>query len=154
MGDLPGGMFSHDSQCLIPDGRPTLHRSKHISLRSTPKGHGKRLAQRQAALAVLATALKDAQHKHAQLAEHVQAVGPSGQRADRDFRKQTIMTIRTLLLENTLRAFMVALFGTLQTKVSLETILHLLFERSGARIETSSQVVYWVNTAGLSVPYR
>jgi hypothetical protein len=64
------------------------------------------------------------------------------------------MTIRTLLLENTLRAFMVALCGTLQTQVSVETILHLLFERSGARIETSSQVVYWVNTAGLSVPYR
>jgi hypothetical protein len=121
---------------------------------SASTGHGTRLAQRQAALAVLATELKDAQHKHAQLAEHVQAVGPSGQRADRDFRKQTIMTIRTLLLENTLRAFMVALFGTLQTKVSLETILHLLFERSGARLETSSQVVYWVNTAGLSVPYR
>jgi len=121
---------------------------------SASKGHGKRLAQRQAALAVLATELKDAQHTHAQLAEQVQAVGPSGQRADRDFRKQTIMTIRTLLLENTLRAFMVALLGTLQTKVSLETILHLLFERSGARIETSSQVVYWVNTAGLSVPYR
>src|SRR5215468_10873688 len=37
MGDLPGGMFSHDSPCLIPDGRPTLHRSKPISLRSTPK---------------------------------------------------------------------------------------------------------------------
>ena len=120
---------------------------------SESKGHGKRLAQRQAALAGLATELKDAQHKQDQLAEQAQAVGPSGQRADRDFRKQTIMTIRTLLLENTLRAFMVALFGTLQTKVSVETILHLLFERSGARIETSSQVVYWVNTAGLSVPY-
>src|SRR6266581_3263084 len=36
MGDLPGGMFSHDIQCLIPDGRPTLHRSKPISLRPTP----------------------------------------------------------------------------------------------------------------------
>jgi len=121
---------------------------------SASKGHGKRLAQRQAALAVLTTELKDAQHKHAQWAEHVQAMGPSGQRADRDFRKQTIMTIRTLLLENMLRAFMVALCGTLQTQVSAETILHLLFERSGARIETSSQMVYWVNTAGLSVPYR
>jgi hypothetical protein len=121
---------------------------------SASKRHGKRLAQRQAALAVLATELQDAQHKHAQLAEQVQAMGPSGQRADRDFRKQTIMTIRTLLLENMLRAFMVALCGTLQTKVSVETILHLLFERSGARIETSSQVVYWVNTSGLSVPYR
>ena len=121
---------------------------------SASKGHGKRLAQRQAALAVLATEVKDAQHTQAQLAEQVQAVGPSGQRAERDFRKQTIMTIRTLLLENTLRAFLVALLGTLQTKVSLATILPLLFERSGARIETSSQVVYGVNTAGLSVPYR
>ena len=64
------------------------------------------------------------------------ALGSPKERADRDFRKQTIMTIRTLLLENTLRAFMVALFGTLQTKMSLETILHLLFERSGARMET------------------
>src|SRR4029450_5310155 len=53
---------------------------------SESKGHGKRLAQRQAALAVLATELKDAQYKQAQLAEQVQAVGPSGQRADRDFR--------------------------------------------------------------------
>ena len=40
MGDLPGGMFSHDSPCLIPDGRPTLHRSKPISLRSTPFRQG------------------------------------------------------------------------------------------------------------------
>ena len=64
------------------------------------------------------------------------------------------MTVRTLLLENTLRAFLVALLGTLQTKVSLELLLPLLFERSGARMETNSQVVYWVNTAGLSVPHR
>src|SRR6266571_3385760 len=40
MGDLPGGMFSHDIQCLIPDGRPTLHRSKPISLRPTPIADG------------------------------------------------------------------------------------------------------------------
>jgi len=36
-------------------------------------------------------------------------LGPAGQRADRDFRKQAIMTIRTLFLENMLRAFMAAL---------------------------------------------
>jgi len=30
-------MFFYDIQCLIPDGRPTLQRSKPISLRSTPK---------------------------------------------------------------------------------------------------------------------
>ena len=64
------------------------------------------------------------------------------------------MTIRTLLLENALNAFMVVLLGILQTKVSLERVLSLLFERSGARMETSSHVVYGVNTAGLSVPNR
>jgi hypothetical protein len=64
------------------------------------------------------------------------------------------MTVRTLWLEHMLNAFMAVLVGTRQTKVSLEQGLPLLFERSGARMETNSQVVYWVNTTGLSVPYR
>ena len=118
------------------------------------KGHGTRLAQRQHAFAVLDKELEDAHHNQAHLAEQGQALGPTRERADRAFRKQTIMTVRTLLLENALRAFMIALLGLLQTKVSLAMILHLLFERSGARLETNSQVVYWVHTAGLSVPYR
>jgi hypothetical protein len=121
---------------------------------SEAQGHGKRLEQRQRTFAVLDKALKDAQHKHARLAEQASALGPPGKRADRDFRKQTIMTIRTLLLENALRAFMVVLLGTLQTKVSLEGVLSLLFARSGARMETDSQMIYWINTTGLSVPYR
>jgi hypothetical protein len=121
---------------------------------SEVRGHGKRLAQRQRALAVLAKEWKEAQHHQDTLAEHASALGPPRERADRDFRKQTIMTVRTLLLENMLNAFMAVLLGTLQTKVSLERVLSLLFERSGARMETNSQVVYWVNTTGLSVPYR
>jgi hypothetical protein len=36
----------------------------------------------------------------------------------------------------------------------LERVSRLLFERSGARMETPSQVIYWVNTAGLSRPNR
>ena len=64
------------------------------------------------------------------------------------------MTIRTLLLENALRAFMVVLLEALQTTVSLEGVLRLLFARSGARMETASQVIYWINTTGLSVPSR
>ena len=40
-----------------------------------------------------------------------------------------------------------ALLGEhLHTKVRLDCILRILFERSGARMETPSQVVYWVNT--------
>ena len=121
---------------------------------SESKGHGKRLAQRKRHVVTLEQELKDAKAKHARRSEQASAWGPTGQRADRDFRKQTIMTIRTLWLENMLRAFMVALLATLQTKVSLQQVLHLLFERSGSRMKTPSQVVYWVNTAGLSLPNR
>jgi hypothetical protein len=64
------------------------------------------------------------------------------------------MTVRTLLLENALMVFMVALCEHLPSKVSLDGILRILFERSGARMETVSQVIYWVNTAGLSLTYR
>jgi hypothetical protein len=64
------------------------------------------------------------------------------------------MTVRTLLLENALMSFMAVLVVFLKTKVSLDCLLKLLFERSGARMETATQVVYWINTAGLSVPYH
>jgi len=121
---------------------------------SASKGHGKRLEQRQRTLAVLEKAHKDAQHKHSQLAAQAAAVGPPGERADRDCRKQTIMTVRTLLLENALLSFMAGLLVFLKTKVSLDCLLKLLFERSGARMETAPQVVYWINTTGLSVPYH
>jgi hypothetical protein len=53
-----------------------------------------------------------------------------------------------------LKAFMGALLAMLQTQVSLQQVLSLLFERRGARIETPSQVVYWVNTTGLSLSNR
>ena len=117
---------------------------------SEAKGHGKRLEQRQDKLVTVEQELKDAKGKQAKLSEHAAILGPAGQRADRDFRKQTIMTIRTLFLENMLRAFLAALRATLPIQVSLEQVLSLLFERRGARVETPSQVVYWVNTAGLS----
>jgi len=64
---------------------------------SDAKGHGKRLAQRQRAVAELAKELQNAQYQHDQLTEQANALGPPGERADRDCRKQTIMTIRTLL---------------------------------------------------------
>ena len=117
---------------------------------SASKGHGKRLEQRRRTLLTLEQACKEAQATQAQCAEQAATLGPAGQRADRDFRKQTIMTIRTLLLENWLRACMGALLATLCTKVSLSQVVSLLFERSGSRMETPSQVFYWVNSTGLS----
>ena len=38
--------------------------------------------------------------------------------------------------------------------MSLACLLKILFERSGARMETDCHVVYWVNTAGLSASYQ
>ena len=121
---------------------------------SVAKGHGTRLEQRQRTVAVMEKEFKDVQDKQGQLAAQEAALGPPGERAERDFRKQTIMTCRTLLLENALRAFMVALLGTLPIQVSVECVLTLLLKRSGARMETAAQVIYWVNTPGLSGPYR
>jgi hypothetical protein len=37
---------------------------------------------------------------------------------------------------------------------SLDCLLKLLFERRGARLETSAEVIYWVNATGLSLSYR
>ena len=63
------------------------------------------------------------------------------------------MTIRPRLLENTLRSCMAVLVGTLTMPVSLDCLLPLLFERSGARMETDSHMIYWMNTTGLSTAY-
>src|SRR5712691_2208393 len=90
---------------------------------SESKGHSTRLDQRKRALVVVEKDRKDAQHNQAKLIEQACAIGPPQERADRDFRKQTIMTIRTLLLENALIAFMVALCEHLPKQVSLDCIL-------------------------------
>lgn len=120
-------------------------------LESTSTGHGKRLEQRQHTLGRLAKASKDAQHKHDPWAAAAGALGPLGERADRDVRTQTLMTVRTLLVEHALTSFMAVLLGFLKTPVSLDCLLKRLFERSGARLETATPVVSWVNTTGLSV---
>lgn len=121
---------------------------------SEAKGHGTRLEQRQHKLVILDQELKDAKAKQEKRSEQAATLGPAGQRADRDFRKQTIMTIRTLFLENMLRTFMAALLATLPIQVSLQKVLSLLFERRGARMETPTQIVYWVNSNGLSLSNR
>jgi hypothetical protein len=100
---------------------------------SASKGHGKRLEQRQHTLAVLDKAHKDAQHKHGQLAAQAAAVGAPGERADRDYRKQTIMTVRTLRLENALMSCMAVLVGFLKTQVSLDCLLKRIFPSNPKR---------------------
>jgi hypothetical protein len=131
-----------------------LHEHQAKVAESKAKGHGKRLEQRQQALLRVEQELREAQHQQAKWGAQVEALGSPKERADRDFRKQTIMTCRTLLLENALMAFIAALLGNLHSKVSVACVLHVLLERSGASLETASEIVYWVNTTGLSLPYR
>jgi hypothetical protein len=121
---------------------------------SQTKGHTTRLEQRQRRFAVLEQEVKQACDHLEQAQQKLDAVGPEKQRADRDFRKQLIMTIRTLLLDNALQAFLATLLTMMATSISLECLLTLLFERSGARVETETEYIYWINTTGLSVTYR
>lgn len=121
---------------------------------SREKGHTKRLDQRQRCLEQLHGKLEKTNSKEQKLAEKLDRLGPPRERADRDFRKQTIMTLRTLLLENALLAFLSALCAAMQGQISLECLLKLLFERSGTCLETSSEITYWISTTGLSLPHR
>jgi hypothetical protein len=106
--------------------------------------------QRQRAVAQLEGKLEEAQRHKAHLQEQADGFEAPKERADRDFRKQTIMTIRTLFLENLLQAFMAMLLSVLPKQVSLEQVLKLLFERSGCRIERDQTVMYGINATGLS----
>jgi hypothetical protein len=118
------------------------------------KGHGKLLEKRQRTLEKLQDEVQTAQEQQADLHEQVSQLGPDQERRDRDFRKQTIMTFRTLWLENALMAFVAVLVGHLQFPVSLSCLVPLLFERSGTRWETACQVIYEINGAGLSLSSR
>jgi hypothetical protein len=117
---------------------------------SQAQGHGKRLEQRQRAAAELEGKLREVQQHASHLQEQVDGFEAPKERADRDVRKQAIMTIRTLFLENLLQFFMAVLLPVLPKKVSLEQVLKLLFERSGSRIERDKTVMYWINATGLS----
>ncbi|PON17177.1 hypothetical protein C2W62_14615 [Candidatus Entotheonella serta] len=98
--------------------------------------------------------LREAQQHEAYLQEQVDGFAAPKERAARDMRKQTIMRICTLFLENLLQAFKSELLSILPKKVSLDQVLKLLFERSGAWIETEQMVRYWINATGLSRGHR
>jgi hypothetical protein len=121
---------------------------------SEQRGHGKLLAKRQAKLIKIEADLRSAQSKEKKLQEQNEALSSPRQRADRDFRKQTLMTFRTLLLENFLMRFMALLLGGLSQPLSMDSILTLLFHRHGSCMETANEVVYWLSPCGLSVSTR
>jgi len=120
---------------------------------SESKGHGKRLKQRQSHLTIMNNDLKELEKKEKTAEKKKKELGEPGQRADRDFRKQKIMTFRTLLLENALMTFFMALLGNLDIKFGMETLISLLFKRSGIYIESCTEIIYKISTRGLSVSY-
>jgi len=117
---------------------------------SREKSHGKRLLQREKRLSKIQDELKEVNKKSNAIEEKKKSLGKPRQRADRDFRKQTIMTFRTLFLENALMYFLLALLEKLETTISQKCFLELLFKRKGGFLETYSEIVYWINTKGLS----
>ena len=121
---------------------------------SQEKGHTTRLQQRQRRFGEIQKELSAVTGKLNKIEAQLAAQGTPKKRADRDYRKQKIMAIRTLLLENALVSFLSFLCSLLDDKISQQCLLTLLFERSGACLETSSEMIYWVNTAGLSLLYR
>jgi hypothetical protein len=64
------------------------------------------------------------------------------------------MTFRTLLLENALMTFLTTLLMSLDGSVSLGCLLELFFERSGAYLETETDIWYLVRADGLSKAYQ
>ena len=87
--------------------------------------------------------------------EHgIEAKGPIEKRFDRDFRKQKIMTVRTLLLENILIEYMIVLKSILNIDIGMDSFISLFLKRSGVYIETTSKVIYRMNTEGLSLSYK
>ena len=121
---------------------------------SEDKGHTTRLQQREDRLLRIKADLQETKMRVEKINEQIEKTGEPGQRADRDFRKQLIMTVRTLILENCLMRFWQILTEGYGTKMGMDNLIEMLFNRSGAYVETSSKIDYWVNTKGLSVAYR
>ncbi len=117
---------------------------------SKEKGHGIRLSQREKNLGKMQDELKELNKKAKSIEGKKKSLGPMKQRADRDFRKQRIMTFRTLFLENFLVYFLSALMEQLDIQISQKYLIEIFFKRNGGYFETFSEIVYWINSDGLS----
>ena len=94
------------------------------------------------------------QKKIEELGQQKNELGSSGQREDRDFRKQQIMTCRTAWLENQLKLFINLLSQKLDKPVDIETIISLFFHRTAIVIEAKDRILYKFNTKGLSPKFQ
>jgi hypothetical protein len=121
---------------------------------SAAKGHGQLLAKRQAKLVQYQSQQIQLKSKLTSLEEQKIKLGEPRQRADRDLRKQTIMTFRSLFLENAIRTFFNLLAVFLTIRIDLEVFLELFFFRPGYLVETESQLLYYMDDKNLSSQYQ
>lgn len=117
---------------------------------SETKNHPKMLPVREKKLKELEIKLEDTKLKEQKIKEGIEKNGPPKERADRDFRKQLIMTIRTLCLENCLMEFFNILLQNKNLKIGLDGFLNAFFNRSGSYYETTSEIIYHLKCDGLS----
>lgn len=121
---------------------------------SEEKGHDKLLLKRQSVFNKLENQQKKVDKVKEEIEKKLDDLGLPKQRADRDYRKQSIMTFRTLLLENLLISFFALLLPSITQNISTDLLIEIFFKRSGSFAETSSVIIYWINTEGLSANYK
>lgn len=120
---------------------------------SVISGHQKRLDQRLQKLTQLE------QHKNAlsdtidQFKQALSDLGQPSVRLDRDFRKQNIMSFRSLFIHNQLLAFFALVCAFLSQPISITVFIELFLYRSGFLVENDSEIVYWLETDGLSAKF-
>jgi hypothetical protein len=142
------------SQKKIEKKQTLLNEQQKKVRESEEKGHGKRLEQRQQGLVKVENELKEVKDKEDKINKKIEDIGPPRTRSDRDFQKQTIMTFRSLFMMNAIKLFIMTLSEQMKEEVSLELIMSLFFERTGAYLENCSKIIYWCNTTGLSSAYK
>jgi len=114
------------------------------------KNHPIMLPIREKKLKDLEIKLEETKLKEQKIQEGIEKNGPPKERADRDFRKQLIMTIRTLCLENCLMEFFNILLQNKNLNIGLDGFLNAFFDRSGSYYETTSEIIYYLKCDGLS----
>ena len=121
---------------------------------SISRNHGKLLLKRREKLSVLQQQQNEISEKISAQREEIQKLGEPSPRGDRDFRKQTIMTFRTLWLENMLKIFISLISKKLNQAVDIEVILDLFFNRPAIIKENNGNLLLCLDTKDLSSRYK
>lgn len=121
---------------------------------SQAKGHEGLLSKRQAKLMQYQVKQQEIERKLTAVAAQKQKLGEPKQRADRDLRKQSIMTFRSLWLYNTIRTFFALISAFLSDPLDIGIGIELFLFRPGFLVETDSKLLYCLDDKNLSPKYQ